>query len=186
MAAMGLLIAGALAVAGCSAAGSTGDSRSTAASASSSSIHSAQFNRADVDFVQRMIPHHQGALEMADLAAGRGQDQRVKDFAERIKFAEDLEIETMTGWLDDWGKTTSLSADTGGMDLSTLQAASGRDFDRMWLKMLSEHHVRAVAMANAEIASGDNQHALALATQIVDTQGGEVQEVQSLLTELGG
>ena len=185
MAAMGLLTASALVVAGCSAGAAAGDTGNTAAGASSSS-HAARFNRADVDFVQRMIAHHRGALEVADLAAGRAQDQRVKDLAERIRFTEDLEIKTMTGWLDDWGKTTSLSADTGGMDLSTLQAASGRDFDRMWLQMLSQHHGRAVDAANSEITSGDNQHAVALAKQIVDTQGTDIQEVQALLTELGG
>jgi len=56
-------------------------------------------NAADVAFAQRMIVHHQGAIEMADLAPSRAASQQVKDLAVRIKAAQGPEIEQMQGWL---------------------------------------------------------------------------------------
>src|SRR5664280_3463847 len=59
----------------------------------------AQHNAADLAFAQQMIVHHQGAIEMADLAPSRAASQQVKDLAARIKAAQGPEIEQMQGWL---------------------------------------------------------------------------------------
>ncbi|MDX1884456.1 DUF305 domain-containing protein [Mycolicibacterium sp. 120270] len=61
-------------------------------------------NDADVMFAQGMIPHHQQAVEMSDmLLAKEGIDPQVVSLAEKIKAAQAPEIETMRGWLSDWG-----------------------------------------------------------------------------------
>ena len=92
-------------------AGMDHGSGSPAASASASA--SATFNDADVMFAQMMIPHHQQAVEMADLAPTRANDPELKDLAAKIKAAQDPEITTMKGWLTAWGKPTSApSGDT--------------------------------------------------------------------------
>jgi uncharacterized protein (DUF305 family) len=70
---------------------------------------SADHNAADLAFTQQMIVHHQGAVEMADLAPGRAANQQVKDLATRIKAAQAPEIEQMTGWLTLWGAAMSTS-----------------------------------------------------------------------------
>src|SRR5438128_8499755 len=62
----------------------------------------AAFNDADVEFAQQMIPHHQQALEMAKLAESRATGPEVKDLAAAIEGAQDPEIQTMTGWLQEW------------------------------------------------------------------------------------
>ena len=185
----GGLIAATLALTACSN-GSDGSTASDASSSSSSADQSANFNDADVTFVQDMIPHHRGALEMAQLADGRAQDPRVLDLASRIEAAQDPEIQTMTGWLDDWGQTESDSMggmDMGGMDMDTssLEAASGAEFDRMFLQMMTEHHSGAVDMAKTEIADGQNPDAIELARSIEESQTAEIKEMQTLLTELG-
>ena len=64
----------------------------------------ASHNEADVTFAQEMIPHHQQAIEMADLAESRAESQEVKDLATDIEAAQGPEIETMTGWLESWGE----------------------------------------------------------------------------------
>jgi len=71
---------------------------------------SADHNAADLSFAQQMIVHHQGAVEMADLAPGRAANQQVKDLAAKIKAAQAPEIEQMTGWLTLWGAAMSTSA----------------------------------------------------------------------------
>src|SRR3546814_10035762 len=52
----------------------------------------AEFNDADVAFAQQMIPHHQQAVEMAQLAADRAERQEVKDLAARVEAAQAPEI----------------------------------------------------------------------------------------------
>ncbi|MGY5884221.1 DUF305 domain-containing protein [Modestobacter lacusdianchii] len=188
----GGLIAGVIVLAGCS----NGSDDNSAASSSSASV-SAEFNEADVEFVQGMIPHHEGALEMAQLADGRAQDPRVLQLASRIEAAQDPEIQTMTGWLEDWGQSESDdmdgmdhgSGDMGGMDMnmdmSGLETASGADFDRMFLEMMTEHHQGAVDMAKTEMVDGQNIDAIALAQEIASSQAAEIEEMQALLAELG-
>src|SRR6478609_9360174 len=64
-------------------------------------------NQADAMFAQRMIPHHQEAIEMSDMLLGKqGIDQRVLDLAKQIKAAQAPEIEQMQSWLTQWGMPT--------------------------------------------------------------------------------
>ena len=215
----GGFIAGVIVLAGCSdggddMAGMEGMDSSTSTESSAgtnSSGESAEFNNADVTFVQGMIPHHRGALTMAQMADGRAEDPRVIDLANRIEAAQEPEIETMTGWLEEWGEPLPEetdggmggmdhgSMDMGGMDMSgmdmegmseqnmaALEAASGAEFDRMWLEMMIAHHRGAVEMAQTEIAEGGNPDAVALAEEIADSQAAEIEEMETLLAELGG
>jgi len=196
----GGLIAGAVVLTGCSGGMEDMDMGGTDSGSSSESAESADFNEVDVAFAQGMIVHHQGAIEMAQLAEGRAENPQVLDLAGRIEAAQDPEIETMTGWLEDWGQPTSAEEsgdmegmdmegmDMGGMDMdmSGLEAASGAEFDRMWLEMMTEHHRGAVDMAETEIADGENAEAVALAEKIVEDQTAEIEEMETLLAELGG
>lgn len=71
-------------------------------------------NMADQMFVMMMIPHHQQAIEMADIVLEKeGVDQRVLDLAQQIKDAQGPEIQIMEGWLDSWGVAFSMP---GGMN----------------------------------------------------------------------
>ena len=197
---VGGLITGAVVLTGCSG-GSSMEMNDT--EAGTSATQSADFNDVDVAFAHGMIIHHEGALEMAQMADSRAEDPRVLDLASRIEAAQDPEIETMTGWLEEWGEPTSAkgSDSMGGMDhgsggmggtemseedLSALEAASGAEFDRMWLTMMIEHHTGAVDMSKMEIAEGENSEAVDLAEQIADSQSAEIQEMEALLSELGG
>ena len=210
----GGIIAGAIVLAGCSdgsddMAGMEGMDSSTSAESSAgaeSSDESAEFDNADVTFVQGMIPHHRGALAMAQMADGRAEDPRVTELAHRIEAAQEPEIETMTGWLEEWGEPLPEEAgdsmgsmdhgsmDMGGMDMegisaedmAALEAALGPEFDRVWLEMMVIHHRGAVEMAQTEIAEGSNADAVALAEEIADSQAAEIEEMETLLAELGG
>lgn len=62
------------------------------------------YNTADVDFATAMIPHHAQALSMVDLTEGRPLDPPVRELAEQIRSAQAPEIQTMSGWLSDWGR----------------------------------------------------------------------------------
>lgn len=58
--------------------------------------------RLEAVFMSQMIPHHQGALDMAALAADRAAHQELKDMAKNITTSQSAEIDQMNGWLKDW------------------------------------------------------------------------------------
>lgn len=158
---------------------------------------SSAFNDADVTFAQEMIPHHQQAVEMAQLAQGRADSPEVLELAENIEAAQGPEIDTLQGWLKEWGEEVP----SGGMDhgdmghgsssempgmmdadeMSDLMAASGVSWDRMFLEMMIAHHEGAVEMARVEVDHGENPDAVALAKQIIIDQEAEISQMQQLL-----
>lgn len=152
---------------------------------------SANFNDADVGFAQGMIPHHEQAVEMSKLADQRAESPKVKDLADRIEAAQDPEITTMRGWLEDWDKPVEPAGggmgDMGGMgmmsdeDMGALAAASGTAFDQMFLTMMRAHHEGAITMSNDELAKGSFPDAKKLAQSIIDAQRAEIDEMNGLL-----
>ncbi len=157
----------------------------------------AAHNDADVTFAQEMIPHHQQAIEMSELAETRATSPEVKNIAADIKGAQDPEIETMTGWLESWGEDVpggemsgmdhgdTSADDMAGMmseeEMAELEAASDTEFDRMFLTMMIEHHEGAIDMAKSEQEDGEYPDAVALAEEIEKAQTAEITTMNELL-----
>lgn len=154
----------------------------------------ATFNDADVEFAQGMIPHHEQAVEMADIALDPtvGAGPEVTDLATRVQGAQDPEIELMTAWLTGWGQPVQMDmseghnmADMEGMmsaeEMDALGGATGAEFDRMWMEMMIAHHEGAISMAEKVQAEGSNPDVIALAATIITAQQGEIDEMRALL-----
>ena len=57
----------------------------------------------DMAFIEQMIPHHQGAIDMAKLALENAGHQEIKDLAQDIIESQEKEIEMMEDWQTSWG-----------------------------------------------------------------------------------
>ena len=89
----------------------------------------------DTAFVRGMIPHHQGAIDMARIVQQHGDDPQTKAWAEQIIAAQEREIAEMEAWLKekgspeaiDFGQTggTVWSADEGGSSISAIGLGTG-------------------------------------------------------------
>ena len=116
---IGATLAAVLTFTACSSSGNqAGTSTSSAGSttASTSASGSQAHNDADATFAQRMIPHHQQAIQMSDIILGKqGIDPRVVQLANQIKAAQGPEIQQMQSWLSQWGQPTMRMMPNGGM-----------------------------------------------------------------------
>ena len=182
------LTAGALAACSSGSDGSMSgmDHDKTPMSASDTST-TADGRQGDIMFAQMMIPHHEQAITMADLAldpSAKASGQ-VRDFAKDIKGAQGTEIQTMEGWLEDWDAPTASSS---GMDhgsgmmtqeeMAKLESATGAEFDKQWLTLMIKHHQGAVTMAEQVLTTTEDDAVERMAKAIVKAQKAEIEAMQ--------
>jgi uncharacterized protein (DUF305 family) len=142
----------------------------------------------DVMFAQMMIPHHQQAIEMADLAIQKKASAAVTELAEQIRTAQGPEIDRMNEWLREWNAPMASGSHGGhsdGMmsdaDMKQLSEAQGEAFDRMWLTMMIEHHQGATVMARDVMETTKNPDERSMAQNIVSGQTQEIATMRGLL-----
>ena len=158
----------------------------------SSGASGTEFNDADVMFAQMMVPHHEQAVEMADIALDPavGAGTAIIGLATQIKAAQDPEIAQMKGLLGKWGEP--LSPDDGmdhgsmmsGMltpeQLDSLSTQRGPAFDAAWAAAMIAHHEGAIDMANDVLKDGRHPDVRELATAIVAAQSAEIETLRPL------
>lgn len=190
-----LAAAGALAAAGCandktsSAPTSSTRGNDSTGQTTAATVTPAAGNGIDRAFVAAMVPHHQAAITMSRIARQRGTSQFVKRLARDIVTTQGKEISTMR--LEDAAlaaageKRGSLGAPghTGAMkaDTATLEAAD--PFDPVFLRTMIAHHRAAIAIANVQLAKGQDRELKALARQIISAQQREIRQMRNQLAK---
>ncbi|WP_239162833.1 DUF305 domain-containing protein [Paractinoplanes rishiriensis] len=146
------------------------------------------YNRIDTTFVQMMIVHHGQAIEMADLAAERAGDTRLRALAGRISAAQGPEVVWLKFWLKERGLPESdPSHDHSTMpgmqspaDVTALAGLSGTNFDNKFVTMMSAHHRGAQQMAGDVIRGGNDERLREVANEMAVEQGSEIRRMQQL------
>ena len=183
----------ALAVAGC------GSDDSEPASAGDHGRHMTATTEAtgkgsgvDRAFVAAMIPHHESAVEMAEVARKQGDSEFVKRLARDIIRTQNAEIATMRR---EDGALAKAGVETG--DLGVPEHDMGMDgdmsvlddvdpFDRAFLEMMIPHHEGAVTMAEAELAKGQDPELKQLAREVIAAQQREIDAMRDQLRRDAG
>lgn len=147
--------------------------------------------RFEVDFLKGMIPHHQMAISMSQIALRNSDNPEVRSLARRIIGEQRPEIAEMKSWLYSGFGVRNFQPKMTPDDVKMLQdlrGLHGTAFDRAYLTDMIDHHHRAIGgdgmmMTGAQdvLARGVHPRLLKLAGNIVRTQTAEIQEMTTLL-----
>jgi len=143
----------------------------------------------DLQFIDTMTHHHQGAIEMAEMAVKKTQNQELKAFGQKIISDQKKEIAQMKDWREKWyaGKPQAMNMEMPGMndsmkmmmgdEMKHLESATGKDFDVDFLDMMTPHHQGATTMAKEALTKAEHPEIKTLANQIIKAQEAEIKQM---------
>jgi uncharacterized protein (DUF305 family) len=160
---------------------------------------------ADARFIVMMIPHHQGAIAMAELALSRARRPEIKALAQRIIASQSREITQMRQWYRQWygtdvpawgigsgygmgpgmGMGQSMGMGGGmvmgwgmpGMGTSLEALKSAPDFDRAFIEQMIPHHRMGVMMASHAEWNTQHPQLRELEAAMVRVQSQEIEQM---------
>ena len=152
----------------------------------------------DRTFIEMMIPHHQGAVEMAKVAVKKAKSPEVKKLAESIIKDQNREIGQMRTWYKQWYgaevpqmNNMQMHHGMGGM-MTVMQhqemmnremmvaLKNAANFDREFLRQMTEHHEMALMMAGMVVDGGVHPETRKLADSIIKSQSAEINKMGQL------
>ena len=147
---------------------------------------------ADLDFVTGMVPHHQGAVDMANIELRYGQDPTMRALAQRIITWQEYEIGTMNAWL--YGHTSHYRASDADQEHSVIGYKEAMErmhhgmmvpytgnADIDFARGMIPHHQGAIDMAWILKRDGKSLDLRTFADDIIRSQGQEIRLMQRWL-----
>lgn len=157
-------------------------------------------NLIDSHFIEQMIPHHEDAITMAQLAQTKATRPEIKQLAENIIDSQSKEITNMKSWYKTWfGKEVPEGDDVMGghgmmgksgmhmgmmgdeTDVADLE--NSQDFDRDFIRHMIPHHQMAVMMAQMLQNSTEKSEMKTLADDIIKSQSAEIEQMREWYSE---
>ncbi|WP_210480132.1 DUF305 domain-containing protein [Naasia sp. SYSU D00948] len=160
---------------------------------------------AEAGYARDMQTHHDQGVEMAMIVRDRTDDEAVRLLAYDIATTQAHQSGQLYGWLTQWGLPQAGSEppmawmDEGGAhehdgaapmpgmatpeELEQLRAAAGVDAERLFLRLMIDHHVGAVEMSEAVLARTDDPTVQSFARAVVASQQSETALMEDMLAE---
>jgi uncharacterized protein (DUF305 family) len=166
----------------------------------------------EAGFARDMQVHHDQAVQMAFVIRDKSTDPTLRTIAYDIITTQQQQSGQMAAWLQTWGLPAtgteppmawmaghpghgtgaSTSVRTPGVmpgmataaQLAQLQRAEGRDAERLFLRLMIDHHQGGVLMADAVLTSTEQPQVRRLATAIASSQRAEIEQMTQLLAKL--
>ena len=179
--------------------GAPGEATRTITAAEAADTSRIQPTGTDVRFMQGMIGHHAQALEMTALLPSRTNRDDMRLLARRIELSQADEIAMMQRWLRARGQPVPdphAHHDHAGPlmpgmltpgEMGRLGAATGKEFDRLFLEFMIKHHDGALTMVNdlfATAGAGQEPEIFAFASDVDADQRIEIDRMSALLLEI--
>lgn len=154
---------------------------------------SSSFGAADLSFAHGMIPHHQQAVVLAAMVPAHTGNAALRSIATQIGADQQAEIRTLNGLLVTWNEPTDVPAPphhdgmtmAGMVDPTTINQLTTLDdeaFDTLWVTSMIGHHEGAIAMAQDEVAHGQSEDAIHVASLIITAQQREIAMMTHLIS----
>lgn len=143
----------------------------------------------EVMFLQMMIPHHQQAVDISNLALRQSTNPELLALAKIILKEQSAEITQMNNWLSQANAGTDPGHSMDGMagmlsdaDLMALESSAGKKFDQLWLTGMIAHHDGAVDMVGM-INDAKNPEIKSFGENVIKTQSAEIAQMRDLLNK---
>jgi uncharacterized protein (DUF305 family) len=154
---------------------------------------SANFNAADIQFLQAAIPAHEEAIAMGELAEQQTSSASVRLFGSQIVQAQTDERNAMVQLLESWGYSVDAPLTVGSgvptltraSDLEALRASAGTAFDAQFLTAMEQHHRRVLAAAQTVETSGESTELRPITDLIIRSQAFEIEQIEQLRAQPG-
>jgi uncharacterized protein (DUF305 family) len=179
--------------------GAPGQAGRTLTAAELATLVDVPHTEADVAFMQGMIHHHAQALDMVALMPGRTRNQTLRQLGLRIEISQRDEIALMGQWLrarrapvPDPGAHAHMGGRVmmPGMltpeQMERLAAATGPEFDRLFLELMIQHHQGAIVMVRELFAApggGQEPDVFRFATDVDADQTMEIRRMREMLRD---
>jgi uncharacterized protein (DUF305 family) len=149
---------------------------------------------ADGAFIAGMVPHHESAIEMAEIAEEKADHPEIEELAANIISSQEAEIGELEAaherifdepLSEAEHEPMEMSAEMmGEVDMAELENA--KPFDLTFIDMMIPHHQGAIEMARAELADGQDAELMEIAQRIIDAQSAEIEDMNSWREEWYG
>ena len=140
----------------------------------------------DERFIDAMVPHHQGAIEMAQVALENAEHPEIQALAEEIVAAQESEIGQLKAIKQEQFGTSEVSMDMSaeemegmGMTSDPQELTNQEPFDKAFIDNMIPHHESAIAMAQVVLEESENPEIREIAGAVVDAQEREIEQMRS-------
>ena len=138
----------------------------------------------DKAFINAMVPHHQGAIEMARVALENAEHEEIQEVSRNIVSTQQSEIEELKSIKQEEFGTSNVPMEMSmeqmrGMGMMDPQSLADEDpFDEAFVEAMIPHHQSAIDMAKVANQESENPHITQLAGNIVSAQKGEIEQMR--------
>lgn len=138
----------------------------------------------EYEYLVHMIPHHQEAVDNAEILRDNTDREEMRDFAEQIIQTQTEEIELMQSYLDEWYPNEEHEAEYDPM-MGDYENLRGEELDEAFLEDMIPHHMEAVMMSQQLLMRGlaEHEEVAILADNIRNNQLEEIDRMEEWLSE---
>lgn len=137
----------------------------------------------DLTYIDGMIVHHQGAINMAREALAQAESDNVKQLATQIINAQEAEVMQLNVWRESWYPDAP-ATDVSMMDMGSMQVAAGDgSYDERWLQAMIVHHQAAIDMSGQLLKVGEHSELVSFAEAVITAQTAEIKQMQEWLNK---
>src|ERR671921_2013983 len=139
----------------------------------------------DKAFIDAMVPHHQGAIAMAEVALKNAEHEEIIQLSRNIVSSQQAEIEDLKSIKQEEFGTSNVPMEMSpkqmrgmGMMMDPQQLANQKPFDEAFIDAMIPHHRSAIEMAQVALENSDNPKIRELAQNIISAQQREIEQMK--------